>query len=137
MISKSEYEVLTILSQGPEIDEEKYFDELQTLLSEKLIRHNVTGQTFNAIKYHGFLITPKGQRAFEEYKNFLENQILESEAIKLAEESNKIAKESNNIANCANKKSHNANVLSLIAIVIPSFLSIGALIVSILAYFKN
>ncbi len=64
-------------------------------------------------KYH---LNGEWRRVIEEYEVFLTNEIRKDETL---------------------KKSRNANILSVIAIIVPSLISVGALIVSILAYFKN
>lgn len=56
------------------------------------------------------------RKAVEEYEAFRKNEMRENETL---------------------KKSHNANILSIIAIIVPALISIGALVVSILAYLKN
>ena len=53
----TEYEILSSLSTTPEIDEQAYQMELKTLIKERLISHNVTGETYSQIIYHGFLVT--------------------------------------------------------------------------------
>lgn len=68
-------------------------------------------------------ISEKGKASYERYCASVKSEQREIATLETAKE--------------ANKKSHNANVLSLIAIIVPSLISVGALIVSILAYLKN
>lgn len=130
MISKSEYEVLKMLLESPNLDEVKFIKEIRSLKQDNLIKlhsaglgHLANGQVYIRVK--GYDVTSKGKRAIEEYENFIANVKRENHTVEIAEEANYIAK-------TANKKSHNANVLSIIAIVLSSIFSIAALIVSIL-----
>lgn len=118
MISKSEFDVLTMLKQNPQIDEITYHNQLRTLFNDKLIEYNITGENQKTIFYHGFNVTPKGNRAYEEYLNFLKAEDRETETLNLAKEANEISK-------IANKRAHNANVVSIIAL-------IGSLLISII-----
>lgn len=121
MISKSEFDFLTMLKENPEIDENKYFSQIRMLLSDKIIQHNVTGEDHSHIFYKGYKITLKGERAYEEYKNFLESEARKTETLAVAKEANDIAKK-------ANKKSSVANWIAIAA----AIFSLGMLIVTIL-----
>lgn len=131
MISKSEYEVLKILCEKKEIDEALYENEIHSLLKEKFIDYNVIGENFSQVIYHGFNITPKGYRAYEEYENFLKSEQREIHTVEVAEEANNIAKQANQLSENANNLSNEANKISKKS----NKLSIGAIAVSIFAAF--
>ena len=141
MISKSEYDVLCALLKSRKIDLEKNVTELDALKRDKLIRlHNVMFKNINNVLdfgYDGFEVTQNGKRAVEEYETFIKTEERDKATLSVAKKANELSAESNNIAKSANQKSRNANILSLFAIIIPSLISIGALIVSIFAYLKN
>lgn len=124
MISKSEFDVLTMLKQNPQIDEIKYHNQLKTLFNDKLIEYNITGENQKTIFYHGFNVTSKGNRAYEEYLIFLKSEDRETETLNLAKEANEISK-------TASKRAHNANVVSIIALIVSSIISITALLLSV------
>lgn len=108
MISKIEYEILQKLKNNEPIDDCNFFEEIYSLRQDGLITLDL------AIKK--YRLTGHWQRAIEEYESFIVNENRENETL---------------------KKSRNSNILSLIAIIVPSLISVGALIVSILAYLKN
>ena len=112
MISSTEYEILSSLSTTPEIDEQAYQMELKTLIKERLISHNVTGETYSQIIYHGFLVTSLGKRAIEEYESFLQSKHREENTLEIAQEANAISKEANALSEKSNIISEGANALS-------------------------
>lgn len=125
MINENEYKLLSGLKDSPLIDEVKYYYELKTFFKDELVAYNITGETPTATIYNGFLLTPKGERAIEEYENFQKTTQRELETVSIARESNDIAKaanklseESNHIAKKANRLSKNSNILSIIAIIV-------------------
>ncbi len=70
MISKTEYEVLSLIKNKTKIDTKKYKNVLNSLLNDNLIcLSNDTMVNIRERVYHGCYITSKGNRAFEEYYN--------------------------------------------------------------------
>lgn len=68
MISEREYKLLIAIKETPIVDENEFWDDLQALLKDKLIKHNYTRSTPNALIYDGYLLTPLGDRAIEDFK---------------------------------------------------------------------
>lgn len=128
MINSKEFEVLCILQENTKIDENKYRQEIKSLLSDKMIYFNVTGSDRNNVYYHGFVITPKGQRAYEEYKAFQFSQKATSETLKAAKEANELSSEANKISRGAKRISFWAIIVSAVATII----SVVGIIVSAL-----
>ena len=144
MISSNEYNVLISLSSAPEIDEQCYREELKTLIREKLISYNITGETYSQILYRGFLVTPLGKRAIQEYESFLQSKHREETTLKLAQEANFIAKEANdlskeanNLSNQANRTSNKATIFSGWAFVVSLLGFLLSVVTFILSFFKN
>ena len=89
MISSIEYEILISLSKNPtSIDEIKKENELSVLLKEKLINYNVIGENNYNFFYNGFIVTPNGYRAIEEFENLKKSQNNELENLKLSKKAN-------------------------------------------------
>lgn len=124
MISTTEYEILSSLSTTPEIDEQAYQMELKTLIKERLISHNVTGETYSQIIYHGFLVTSLGKRAVEEYENSFQSQQREEETLKIAEKANAIADK-------ARKSARTSNIISIFACIISLLSILAAVLIGI------
>lgn len=121
MISSVQYQILKDLQNGKRISDRENWNELR-ILREKGYVILILGE--------GYELSGDWRREIEEYENAQKVEMRESESLKLS-------KEANSLSNIANKKSRNANILSLIAIIVPSLISVGALIVSILAYIRN
>lgn len=134
MISRHEFLVLDLLVKNGDCDLPVSRSMVKRLLNEKYVEAIYLNGNSTSKKLR---ITTLGKRAHEEYNQNLMRIDRENHSISIAEEANDIAKEANRISISANKKSHVANVLALIAIIVPSLISVGALVVSILAYFKN
>lgn len=140
MISKIEFEVIDFLFKSPNIDEEKFSKEIESLLKDKLIKHRIVD--YKRMKnvlglvpiYDGFEVTPLGQRAYEEYKNFILNEERENHTVEIAEKANLLANEANQISQKANKKASNANIIAIFALIAPFIISAVSLIFSILSY---
>lgn len=115
MINKIEYEIIKSLLLCPAIDESKFPDEISSLLKDKLIRYNVTGETKSRILYNGFTVTPQGLRAYEEYVAFIETQRRETETLKAAKEANVLSEKANNIAKGSKTISKWALLISIVA----------------------
>ena len=128
MINKIEYEIIKSLLLAPDIDEIKFNDEISSLLKDKFIRYNVTGETSTRILYNGYVVTPQGLRAYEEYIAFIESQSREIETVKTAKEANDIAERANALSEKANNIASSSKTLSRRAIVV----SIIATIISVI-----
>ncbi len=125
MISKAEYDVLMMLNSSPEIDEQKYFNELMSILKDKLISRVLN----NVLFCSQYFITPLGHRAIEEYEVAQRKISIDDDTLKTAREANDIAKDANRIAEKANKKSNRANWIAGIT----ALLALGSLITAIIA----
>ena len=121
MISSVQYQILKNLQNGKRISDRENFNELLVLRHKGYVSL-IVGQ--------GYILQGDWLREIEEYESAQLSKKQESETLDIAKEANEISKTSN-------KKSRNANILSLIAIIVPSLISIGSLIVSIFAYLKN
>lgn len=113
MISANEYEIFQIIKA------ERYDDLHDDYTVSKMIEEGLLEYTGAKI----ISISKDGERAFEEYQNFLEQEQREKYNLQLSEE--------------ANTKASRANILSIIAIVVPSVFSIASLVLSILSYLNN
>ena len=118
MISSDEYNILKSLKQSPEIDENRYYNEIRNLLSLKMIEYNVTGETERNILYNGFIVTPMGEAAIEEYERMLKNEKREDETLKVAHEANDISRHSNKLSKLAVALSIVAIVVSIVGIIV-------------------
>lgn len=128
MINTTEYKILTSLKENPtSINEQQFYNELITLLKEKMIDYNVVGETKNNFLYNGFIITSKGYREIENYENLKKQQKIEEEALKTS-------KEANNIANKARRISLASIIISILSIVVSSLI---ALLPYLIALFKS
>lgn len=112
MISSAEYKILKSLKKSPELDENRYYNEIRNLLRLKMIEYNVTGETERYIKYCGFFVTPAGDAAIEEYERMIEKQTQEEETLKAA---------------------HKSNIISIVSLCISTLFSIPALVVAIVS----
>ncbi len=128
MINKTEFEIIKSLLTNPVIDENKFSDELSTLIKDKLITYNVTGENATTILYNGYKTTPRGVRAYEEYIAFIESKNREIETVKTAKEANDISKQANALSEKANDIANDSKNLSKWAICV----SIFSLLVSII-----
>lgn len=128
MISKKEFDVLQFLLSSPNIDESKYGVELSSLRADKLIIFNITKSTHDKLIYEGFLITPKGQRAYEEYLAFMKSQSLDTETLKAAKEANEISKQANTLSEKANDIAKDSKTLSKWAIGVSIFAAVIAIV---------
>lgn len=128
MINKREFEIIKSLLTNPVIDENKFSDEISTLIKDKLITYNVTGENATAVLYNGYKTTPLGIRAYEEYLAFMESQSREIETVKTAKEANDISKQANALSEKANEIANGSKTLSKWAICV----SIFSLLVSII-----
>lgn len=95
VISKTEYNILCSLKTDNLIDN-RFHEEINTLLQEKLIYYNVTSENSWGYEYIGYKLTPLGERAIEDYERVLLSEEREKEANALSEEANKIAQKSDN-----------------------------------------
>lgn len=118
MINKTEYELLKSLKQSPEVDNERYFNELRNLLELKMIYYNIIGSNSMQTLYDGYIVTPIGDAAIEEYERMLEKDAREVDTLNTAHEANNIAKNANKIAEKSNVISKIAIVVSILAIVV-------------------
>lgn len=128
MINKIEFEIIKSLLLSPDIDEIKYNTEISSLLKDKLVRYNITGETRTKILYNGYAVTSHGLRAYEEYIAFTESQSREIETVKVAKEANDIAERANALSEKANNIASSSKTLSRRAIVV----SIIATIISVI-----
>lgn len=128
MISKREFEVLEFLLTSPNIDQQKYALELASLRLDKLIYFNVVKETKKAYIYEGFIVTPKGKRAYEEYLSFLDTQSHEAETLKVAKEANEISKQANTLSEKANDIATESKTLSKWAIGVSIFAAVIAIV---------
>lgn len=128
MINKIEYEIIKSLQLTPEIDEIKFRDEISSLLKDKFIRYNVTGETSTRILYNGYIVTPQGTRAYEEYLAFIESQNREIETVKTAKEANDISKKANALSEKANIIASGSKTLSKWAIGVSIFAALIAIV---------
>lgn len=128
MISSAEYNILKSLKQSPELDENRYYNEIRNLLRLKMIEYNVTGEDERHIKYYGFFVTPVGDAAIEDYERMREREKRETETLDTAHEANDIAREANVIAKNANETSKEANKFSKIAIGVSIFAAIISIV---------
>jgi len=136
MINEKEYNLLNGLKNSPLIDELKFYYELQTFFKDEFITYNRTDETPTAIIYNGFLLTPKGERAIEEYENFLQSVERDKETVNIAHEANDIAKEANTISQQSNtiaRHSKNLSVGAIIVSIVSALATIAGIIVSALS----
>lgn len=134
MISEKEFDVLQSLLSSPNIDEDEYGIELSSLRSDGLIDFNVTRSTRDSLIYEGFLVTPKGHRAYEEYLAFVKSQSLDTETLKAAKESNEISKQANTLSEKANdiaKSSKNLSKFAICVSIVAALIAIIDVIVGI------
>lgn len=121
MISSKEYSQLIALRINPNaIDNDMIA--IQTFGKEQFIEYNVVSfGTFN-----GYVVTPKGERAIEEYEAFLDSSQNEKETLYAAREANEIAREANTIA----KHSKNLSIWAIVVSVISALGTIVGVIIS-------
>lgn len=108
MISSAEYKIFVLIDQD-RTDEIQDFDTLSHMHKKGYVAY--TGAKL-------LYITQKGQRAYEEYKHFLEKEDRENHTLQLAKEANAIAKDSNSISNKSNKLSKIAIAVSAFAVIV-------------------
>lgn len=115
MISEREYKVLKAIKASPKIDELAYRDEKDNLLRLNMIErdwaHVIEDRTISE-HYAGLVVTPTGNAAIEDYERLQESIMREKKTLKVA---------------------HKANIISVVSLCVSSFLSIPALIVSIIS----
>lgn len=105
------------------------------MFSEKLINFNVIGADPKKVYYTGYTVTPKGQRAYEEFISFQTIQKSNTESLNVAKEANMLSAKANELSAEANLISKDAKRLSFWAIVISAIaagISIVGIIVSAL-----
>lgn len=129
MICRSEYEVIISLCSSPRIDEAKHYNELVSLLKDKLIVQNITGENAVAILYDGYVVTPKGLREKELYESSVAETARNEKSITISQEANEIAKEANKMS----KKAHN---LSIGALIVAIASALGTIVAAIIAACK-
>lgn len=111
MISKIEYDLLIHFLKQPELDDELlFFEEIERLKKDRFIRYNIIYDNM----YNGYLVTPLGQRAIEEYEAFQTNESREDQTLEIS------------------KKSDKKSTISLWIASISALISLGSLIIAIL-----
>lgn len=128
MISKTEFEVLSALRINPQIDEGKYLEVIRQLGTDRLIGYHVVD---GGNSYDGYIVTPKGERAYEEYLTFQTDEARKDETLGATEEANRIAEKANELSSEANLIARKAKRLSLVALIV-SVASVAVAIVGIL-----
>ena len=130
MISKTEFEVLSALLESKPVDDNAYGYVLRQLLADKLICYNVVSEDETTQYYNGYIVLPKGNRAYEEYLAFQTDEARKDETLGATEEANRIAEKANELSSEANLIARKAKRLSLVALIV-SVTSVAVAIVGI------